>query len=115
MVRACMSTEPLARFGSSWEKGRERRRSWLAPDAPNAWFGCLDDHDLLPRWPHRRSVPLNADTEPRYRRGTADDALACHELMWSSVTDLGRRQGTPLEGTAAEWWPWLEPVNRLLV
>jgi GNAT superfamily N-acetyltransferase len=53
--------------------------------------------------------------EPIYRRGTAEDALACHELMWSSVTDLGTRQGTPLEGTAAEWWQWLEPLNRLLV
>ena len=34
--------------------------------------------------------------------------------MWSSVTDLGRRQGTPLEGTAAEWWRSSEPLNRLL-
>jgi GNAT superfamily N-acetyltransferase len=52
--------------------------------------------------------------EPSYRRATPDDALACHELMWSSVTDLGRRQGTPLEGTAAEWWASSEPLNRLL-
>ena len=24
------------------------------------------------------------------------------------------RQGTPLEGTAADWWRWSEPLNRLL-
>jgi GNAT superfamily N-acetyltransferase len=34
--------------------------------------------------------------------------------MWSSVTDLGRRQGTPLDGTAADWWAWSEPLSRLL-
>lgn len=39
-----------------------------------------------------------------YRRGSADDAEACHELMWESVTDLGRRQGTPLSGSAQDWW-----------
>lgn len=38
------------------------------------------------------------------RRASADDAEACHELMWESVTDLGRRQGTPLSGTAEDWW-----------
>ena len=57
---------------------------------------------------------MGADLEPRYRRATPEDAIACHELMWSSVTDLGRRQGTPLEGTAAEWWRSSEPLNRLL-
>jgi GNAT superfamily N-acetyltransferase len=57
---------------------------------------------------------MGVDLEPRYRRATPDDAVACHELMWSSVTDLGVRQGTPLEGTAAEWWRSSEPLNRLL-
>jgi GNAT superfamily N-acetyltransferase len=52
--------------------------------------------------------------ELRYRQATPDDALACHELMWSSVTDLGIRQGTPLEGTAADWWRSSEPLHRLL-
>ncbi len=52
--------------------------------------------------------------EPQYRRATPDDAAACHALMWSSVTDLGQRQGTPLEGTAEEWWGWMEPLHRLL-
>ena len=49
-----------------------------------------------------------------YRRATPDDAVACHELMWVSVTDLGRRQGMPLEGTAEEWWRSAEPLHRLL-
>jgi hypothetical protein len=57
---------------------------------------------------------VGADLEPRYRRATPDDAIGCHELMWSSVTDLGMRQGKPLEGTAAEWWRSSEPLNRLL-
>jgi GNAT superfamily N-acetyltransferase len=35
--------------------------------------------------------------------------------MWSSVTDLGVRQGTPLEGTAADWWRSSEALIRLLV
>lgn len=51
---------------------------------------------------------------PEYRPATSDDALACHDLMWLSVTDLGRRQGTPLEGTAEEWWRSAEPLQRLL-
>jgi GNAT superfamily N-acetyltransferase len=57
---------------------------------------------------------VSPDLEPHYRRATPDDALACHELMWSSVTDLGIRQGTPLEGTAEDWWRSSEPLNRLL-
>ena len=56
----------------------------------------------------------SADLEPRYRRATPDDAIACHELMWSSVTDLGLRQGTPLDGTADDWWRSSEPLSRLL-
>lgn len=57
---------------------------------------------------------MDAEEGPRYRRATLDDALACHELMWTSVTDFGRRQGTPLEGTAADWWESSEPLGRLL-
>ncbi|MGH7685246.1 MAG: GNAT family N-acetyltransferase [Candidatus Dormibacteria bacterium] len=49
-----------------------------------------------------------------YRRASPDDAAPCHELMWESVTDLGRRQGTPLEGTAEEWWRASESLYRLL-
>jgi GNAT superfamily N-acetyltransferase len=60
-------------------------------------------------------MSMSADEEPRYRRAMPNDALACHELMWSSVTDLAVRQGTPLEGTAADWWRSSEAVIRLLV
>ena len=49
-----------------------------------------------------------------YRRATPDDMVPCHELMWLSVTDLGRRQGTPLEGSATDWWPSSEPLHRQL-
>ncbi|MBO0685402.1 MAG: GNAT family N-acetyltransferase [Candidatus Dormibacteraeota bacterium] len=49
-----------------------------------------------------------------YRPARPDDTVACHELMWASVTDLGRRQGTPLQGTAEEWWRSQEHFHRLL-
>lgn len=49
-----------------------------------------------------------------YRRAQPDDAVACHELMWASVTDLGRRQGSPLTGTADEWWVSDESLQREL-
>ena len=55
-----------------------------------------------------------------YRRATAADTRACHDLLWTSATDLGRRHGTSggqlgrLVGTASrrsrtashavEWW-----------
>jgi len=42
--------------------------------------------------------------EPVIRRGTEGDMRACLEVMWSSVTDLALRNGTPLEGTAEDWW-----------
>jgi GNAT superfamily N-acetyltransferase len=57
-------------------------------------------------------VSTNADVS--YRRATSDDAEACHELMWTSVTDFAARQGMPLEGTAAEWWRSNEPLQRLV-
>jgi GNAT superfamily N-acetyltransferase len=53
--------------------------------------------------------------EPVYRRARPGDAIACNELMWSSVTDLAERQGTPLGGTAADWWTFSEALNGLLV
>src|SRR5215471_5423493 len=49
-----------------------------------------------------------------YRRATPEDAVACHDVMWASVTDLGRRQGNPLRGSAREWWRSSEPLHRLL-
>jgi GNAT superfamily N-acetyltransferase len=60
------------------------------------------------------SIAVGAEQTVRYRRATSEDTLACHELMWVSVTDLGRRQGTPLEGNAADWWRSSEPLHRLL-
>jgi GNAT superfamily N-acetyltransferase len=57
---------------------------------------------------------VGAEQPVRYRRAVPDDALACHELMWVSVTDLGRRQGTPLKGSAEDWWSSSEPLHRLL-
>lgn len=58
---------------------------------------------------------MAAELPVGYRRATPEDAITCHELMWESVTDLGRRQGTPLEGTATDWWRSSEPLHRLLV
>lgn len=60
------------------------------------------------------TVDTSSDQHLDYRRGTLADAVACHELMWRSVTDLGRRQGSPLEGTADDWWRSSEPLHRLL-
>lgn len=63
------------------------------------------------------TAPIARATEAgpiTFRPGTPDDAVACHELLWASVTDLGARQGTPLEGTAAEWWGSSEPLHRFL-
>jgi GNAT superfamily N-acetyltransferase len=52
--------------------------------------------------------------QPTIRRGTPDDVERCHEVMWASVTDFGARHGTPLEGTAAEWWASGESLQRFL-
>ena len=52
--------------------------------------------------------------EPAIRCATPDDAEACHEVMWASVTDFGARHGTPLHGTAADWWASGEPLQRFL-
>ena len=51
---------------------------------------------------------------PTFRRGTADDIEPCHTLLWETVTDLGRRQATPLEGTAEDWWESGGPFQRFL-
>jgi GNAT superfamily N-acetyltransferase len=59
-------------------------------------------------------MAVGAEQPVGYRRATSDDVAACHELMWESVTDLGRRQGTPLEGSATDWWSSSEPLNLLL-
>jgi hypothetical protein len=52
--------------------------------------------------------------EPAIRRATPQDARPCHEVMWASVTDFGVRNGTPLGGTADDWWPASEPVSGFL-
>src|SRR6266536_1347137 len=62
-----------------------------------------------------RSSSVGADVEFRYRPATPDDAVACNDLMWTSVTDLAIRQGTPLGGTAEDWWQSSEALNRLLI
>jgi GNAT superfamily N-acetyltransferase len=51
---------------------------------------------------------------PSIRRATPNDAEACHEVMWTAVTDLGTRRGTPLVGSAAEWWASGESLQRFL-
>jgi GNAT superfamily N-acetyltransferase len=60
------------------------------------------------------SIAEPSEQPVEYRRATPDDVVPCHELMWLSVTDLGRRQGTPLEGSATDWWPSSEPLHRQL-
>jgi GNAT superfamily N-acetyltransferase len=52
--------------------------------------------------------------EPIIRRAKPDDAEACHRVMWASVTDFGARNGTPLSGTAEEWWTGAEVFARFL-
>lgn len=50
----------------------------------------------------------------RYRRASPDDNRACHDLMWASVVDLGRRNGSPLQGTADDWWRSGESLHDLV-
>jgi GNAT superfamily N-acetyltransferase len=52
--------------------------------------------------------------QPIIRRARLEDAEACHDVLWASVTDFGKRNGTPLEGTAADWWAKSEPLQRFL-
>jgi GNAT superfamily N-acetyltransferase len=58
-------------------------------------------------------VPENASA-PTIRRGTSTDLRPCHDLLWTSATDLGRRHGTPLQGDADAWWEGIESVHRFL-
>ena len=51
---------------------------------------------------------------PVVRRATADDTRACHNLLWSSATDLGRRHGTELEGSSDDWWADIASVHDFL-
>lgn len=51
---------------------------------------------------------------PPIRRATPEDSRACQNLLWEAATDLGMRQGTPLTGTADEWWAGSEPLFRFL-
>ena len=51
---------------------------------------------------------------PVIRRGTPDDTRPCHDLLWTSATDLGRRHGTELEGSSDDWWAGIEPVHAYL-
>jgi GNAT superfamily N-acetyltransferase len=48
------------------------------------------------------------------RRGTSADVRACHRLLWESATDLGRRRGSPLEGSEEDWWATGESLARFL-
>jgi GNAT superfamily N-acetyltransferase len=61
---------------------------------------------------YRGRMPERA--APILRRGTPADTRACHDLLWTSATDLGRRHGTPLEGDADAWWEGIESVHRFL-
>ncbi|HYI23056.1 MAG TPA: GNAT family N-acetyltransferase [Candidatus Limnocylindrales bacterium] len=56
----------------------------------------------------------SADPAQKIRRATPADTPACHGLLWEAATDLGNRRGTPLEGTAEDWWGSMEPVHRLM-
>ena len=51
---------------------------------------------------------------PVLRRGTTADTRACHDLLWTSATDLGYRHGTELEGSSDDWWSGIEPVHGFL-
>jgi GNAT superfamily N-acetyltransferase len=48
------------------------------------------------------------------RPGTAADTRACHDLLWASIVDFGAHNGTPLAGSADDWWRNSEPVHRYL-
>jgi GNAT superfamily N-acetyltransferase len=52
--------------------------------------------------------------DPVIRRATTEDVEACHDVLWRSVTDFGRRNGTPLEGAASDWWASGERLQRFL-
>jgi GNAT superfamily N-acetyltransferase len=45
------------------------------------------------------------------RNGQPEDAEACHRLLWEAGTDLGRRNGRPLEGSVDDWWKTSESLH----
>lgn len=49
-----------------------------------------------------------------FRRAAPSDTRACHDLLWASATDLGRRHGTELEGSSDDWWADIEAVHAYL-
>lgn len=58
-----------------------------------------------------------ANAEPpavTLRQATPDDTDGCHRIMWHAITDLATRHGTPMEGSADDWWPSSEPQFRYL-
>ena len=57
---------------------------------------------------------MEAKAAPTLRRGTPDDTRACHDLLWASATDLGRRHGTELDGSSDDWWKGIESVHVFL-
>ncbi len=57
---------------------------------------------------------MESSAAPVLRRGTPDDIRACHDLLWTSATDLGHRHGTELEGSSDDWWKGIEPVHDFL-
>jgi GNAT superfamily N-acetyltransferase len=71
----------------------------------------------FPRNPNRtgeRGYREEVTSEPVIRRARPEDAEACHSVLWASVTDFARRNGTPLEGSAEDWWASSEPLHRFL-
>ncbi len=48
------------------------------------------------------------------RRGKPEDIRPCHDLLWASATDLGRRHGTQVEGSSDDWWAGIESVHGFL-
>ena len=48
------------------------------------------------------------------RRATPADIRPCHDLLWTSATDLGRRHGTELEGSSDDWWRDISAVHAFL-
>jgi GNAT superfamily N-acetyltransferase len=54
------------------------------------------------------------EPQPILRRGVPEDARPCLDLLWTAVTNLATRHGTPLEGSADDWWTTSEPIYRYL-
>lgn len=71
-----------------------------------------DDRRLVS--PRATDPGVQPATAPAIRRGTFDDARACLDLLWASVTDLAARNGGQLEGSADDWWASTELIYRFL-